>query len=83
MTRLIVLVAHRHPFSPNVLNGLVDCFDVKSHAHLSSGDFFFFFFCVQEIWGAILSLDPAKIEGETDFFKSGAGSMQVTRCGGL
>ena len=36
-------------------------------------------FSEQEIWGAILSLDPGKIEDETDFFKSGAGSMQVTR----
>lgn len=34
---------------------------------------------LRETWAGILSLTPASIEGDTDFFDSGAGSMDVVR----
>jgi len=34
---------------------------------------------LRETWGAILSLSPADIAADTDFFDSGAGSMDVVR----
>ena len=50
--------------------------DQKYNGLIKNGVYFF-----QNVWAGILGF--SEIEGETDFFKSGAGSMDVVRYGHL